>query len=215
MDRNTALLSILIAAAWCANAGAQTAPAAGSTDSLAASNGRFAVDLYREIGTRRDGNLFLSPYSVSSALAMVWAGGRGETGEEIARVLHLTALPQTVNAGMRGLKASLEEIARKGDVEFAIANRLWGDRSHPFLPDYVASTRETYGAALETLDFQGAPDAAREAINRWVEETTKERIRDLLPSGSIGATTRLVLTNAIYFKGKWARPFPEGATREE
>lgn len=211
-------LSLLLAASWGgeAAAGATGAPgSSGGLGPLSAANGRFAIDLYREMGGGVAGNIFLSPYSISSALAMTWAGARGQTQEEMGRLLRFAAPPESIHAAMRELRSSLEGVAQKGDIELSVANRLWGDRAYTFLPAYLETTREAYAAALEPLDFVGAADASRGIINRWVEKETKDRIRDLLPPGSIDASTRLVLTNAIYFKGKWAKPFAKDATHDE
>ncbi len=180
---------------------------------LVGGNSTFAFDLYGAL--RSDpGNVFFSPYSISTALAMTYGGARGETEAEMARTLHLPFEGGRVHAAFAHLQAALDEEAEKGNYEWNVANRLWGQRDYDFLPAYLELTERYYGAPLETLDFMGSPEPARQTINRWVEEQTRDRIQDLLPSGSITRDTVLVLTNAIYFLGNWERQFPAEATRE-
>jgi serpin B len=188
-------------------------PAAPGPEAKAVSsaNTAFALDLYAKLRDQ-PGNLFCSPYSISAALAMTSAGARGETLAEMNKVLHLPA-DGSAHAGFAALRSALNADLGKG-VELTVANALWGQQGFPFRKEFLALTKKDYGAGLRTVDF-AHPEQARQTINRWVEEQTKDRIKDLLPAGSLDASARLVLTNAIYFKGTWAKQFPKAATRDE
>ena len=175
-----------------------------------ATNG-FAFDLYRHL-QQEEGNLFFSPYSITSALAMTWAGARGETADELARLLHFDAPADAIHAAFQELNGEVN--APSEEAVLRVANALWGQEGYPFHEAYLELVRDHYGGALESLDFIGDSEAARERINAWVEEQTEERIQDLIPPGVLDALTRLVLTNAIYFKGDWERPFHEDNTHD-
>lgn len=179
---------------------------------LAASINAFARELHREL-SKEKGNLFYSPLSVHIALTMVWAGARGATGDQLAKVLHLDSVDTKVHDEYASLIRRLSSEPTRGAAEIRIANRLWPAEDVQIETDFAALTRSRYGAPVETLNFSGQPEQSRRAINRWVEGQTRERIKDLLPLGSIDPMTRLVLTNAIYFKGTWATPFPGASTR--
>jgi serpin B len=180
---------------------------------VVAGNNRFAIDMFRELRSA-DGNLFFSPFSISTAFAMVYGGARGTTGAEIAEVFHFSPEPAQLHAVYREILKSLDTGAGFDGYRLNIANRLWGHREFRFLDDYLALTRENYGAELETVDFVADPEAARTRINGWVEDKTEERITDLFPAGSINNLTRLVLANAIYFKGTWEHQFDPAQTRD-
>ena len=189
----------------------------GDAGSVAAGNTRFAVDLYRQIANDpayAGQNLFFSPYSISSALAITYEGARGTTADEIQSALHLPANDTLRREGFAGVDAGLN----RGDANYTLrtANALWAEKTYPFLPEYIETAGRWYSANVTNLDFVGDSEASRQTINRWVEERTEERIRDLLPPGSINPLTRLVITNAIYFKGTWVMQFdPAGTTEEE
>ncbi|MGI5837337.1 MAG: serpin family protein, partial [Chloroflexota bacterium] len=192
-----------------------------SQDELAAQvagNSTFAFDLYGAI-RQQDGNLFYSPFSVSLALAMAYAGARGETEAQMAKVLHY-ALPQD---RLHPVFNSLDQqLAGRGDgaqgqdgkgFRLKIANSIWGQAGYQFLPQYLETLASSYGAGLRLADFVKAPEPARIAINDWVEKQTEEKIQDLLPKGVIDELTRLVLVNAIYFNAAWKYPFENASTR--
>ncbi len=169
----------------------------------------FGVDLHSRLkGT--SGNLIYSPVSLSTALAMVYAGARGETAAQMAKALHFDLPADRLS---KAIKAVAGQEKAEG-YRLSIANRLWGQQGFPFLPEYLALTRENFGAELETLDFKQS-ESARKTINTWVEKQTEDKIKDLIPSGLLGSDTRLVLTNAVYFLGDWASPFEAFATRPE
>jgi len=187
---------------------------------LSRDNRAFAVDLYRAL-REGDGNLFFSPYSVSSALAMTYAGARGDTETEIAEAFNYTLPQAQLHPAFNALDL---ELARRGKAELYeegerfhlnIANSVWGEREHEFLDAFLDTLAEQYGAGLRLVDFRNDPDGARETINEWVSDETEERIPELIPPGMIDNLTRLVLTNAIYFSASWAIPFEEYFTRED
>jgi serpin B len=177
-------------------------------------NNRFALDLYGHL-RGQPGNLFFSPNSISTALAMTYAGARGETEAQMARTLHFGGDPEAVHQDFRGLIEALRPGEGKAPYRLSVANRLWGQQGYHFLPDFLAITRESYHAELASVDFSGDTEAARDRINRWVAQQTEDKIRDLVPPGVLTPLTRLVLTNAIYFKGDWSRPFAKQATKDE
>jgi serpin B len=194
-------------------------PVVGQDDwaALVKGNNQFAFDLLHAVESD-EGNLVYSPYSVSLALAMTYAGARGETARQMADTLHFTLPQERLHPAFNALDLGLE--GQSSDDEEAglrlnIANALWGQRDYPFEQAYLNTLGENYGAGLILLDFIGAPDASRVTINDWVSEQTEERIEDLLPEGTINTDTRLVLTNAIYFYGAWASPFEEAATVDD
>jgi serpin B len=205
--RLVALLGLLLASPALAQ---PTAVPDETVVRFARSSNGFGLELYRQLRAT-PGNLVVSPASVSIALAMAWGGARGKTAEEMQAVLRFDR-PATETMQVSGrLAAALTDPKRP--VTFRIANRLFGEQSYRFERAYLDATKAAYGAALEPLDFRGAPDQARDRINGWVEQQTERRIRDLVPPGGIGAATRLVLVNAIYFLGDWAAPFKMEATR--
>jgi serpin B len=188
---------------------------------LVAGNSAFALDLYsRLVEDQGDQNLFYSPYSISLALAMTYAGARGETEAQMADALHYT-LPQAelhpaFNALDQTLESRGEGAEGKDDEGFRlnIANAIWGQEGYSFLDAFLDTLAENYGAGLRVLDFAAAPEKARVRINDWVSERTEGKIEELIPEGMIGPMTRLVLTNAIYFNAAWAEPFDEENTQD-
>jgi len=181
--------------------------------SAAEGNNRFALDLFQAIREKEDGNLFVSPFSISTAFAMVYAGARGETQAQMADVFHFTMDQERMHPAFGALLRSLDTGASFDGYRLNIANRLWGDDGFALLPAYVDLTREHYGADLRQLDF-GQPEAARGTINDWVAEKTEGKIENLIPPGMINAYTKLVLTNAIYFKGRWLSRFDSDLTQD-
>jgi len=182
-------------------------------------NSAFAFDLYQAL-REKDGNLFYSPYSISLALAMTYAGARGETERQMTGALHFM-LPQerlhpTFNSLDQAL-ASRGQGAQGQDGEgfrLNVVNAMWGQQGYEFLPAFLDLLAENYGAGLRVLDFASAPEEARTTINEWVSEQTEDRIKDLIPQGAVDALTRLVLTNAIYFNAAWAKPFQAKLTAD-
>ncbi len=185
---------------------------------LASGNNAFAFDLYQVLA-REDGNLFYSPYSISLALAMTYAGARGETENQMADTLHFRLSQDMLHATFNALDtelASRGEGARGKDGEgfrLHIVNAVWGQQGYEFLETFLDVLAENYGAGLKPVDFAGAPEESRLIINDWVAERTEDRIKDLIPPGVIDGLTRMVLTNAIYFNAAWSHPFDEHGTR--
>jgi serpin B len=178
-------------------------------------NTEFALNLYGKLRAH-SGNLFCSPYSISTALAMTYAGARGQTAAEMARALDFTLDPGRLHPAFGALQQQLiQGSGPKHGYQLNVANALWGQQNFGFLPDFLNLTRRDYGAGLREIDFTTDPEAARRVINTWVEQQTHDRIKDLLPQGLLTTDTRLVLTNAIYFKGFWAEQFKKAQTRPE
>ena len=175
---------------------------------------QFAWQLYQQL-RGGEGNLFFSPASISIALAMTYAGAEGVTQEQMSRTLHFPMPASQVHQGMRALLSRWVSPSSEGGYRLRIANRLWGQRSYEFLPEFLNITKAKYGAELARLDFEGSTEESRMVINRWVEEQTEDKIQDLIPAGSLAADTRLVLTNAVYFKGDWTEPFDKKQTKVE
>ena len=186
-------------------------PAATAFDPADSVN-QLTVDLYNKLSGKSDGNLFLSPYSISSALAMVYGGARGETAAQMESTLHFGGQGAT-HPAFSSLRKKLNAIEAKGEVQLSVANSLWPQMDYAFLPDYLALTREFYGSEIKPVDFKTDTEGARKEINSWVEQKTNDRIKDLIPEGMLDSSVRLVLANAIYFKGSWARQFKADHTR--
>ncbi len=175
----------------------------------------FALDLYREL-SRRPGNLFFSPFSVSTALAMTYVGARGETASEMASVLRFPADREKLYPAHARLLARLdpgEERHPTPTHKLTIANHLWGQSGIDWLPAFQQTCRDYYRSDLSLLDFVADPEAARLTINDWAADRTEQRIQNLLLPGDITGDTPLVLTNTIHFLGEWQRAFPVEATR--
>jgi serpin B len=202
---------------------------AGETQTAALIANSIGVDLFQKPGNS-DTNLCLSPYSIADALAMTYAGTDGVTRVEMARALHFPENESTLHDSFLALHRALEEMQIKGNrspqqtdkrnlpdqpVTLAIANRLFAQEGFEVRSSFVALVKEKYDAPLLFLDFKKDANAARKAINDWVDEQTSHRIRDLIPGDGLEASARLVLANAIYLKAPWAESFSESASRPE
>jgi serpin B len=188
-------------------------------ETLVEGNTRFALDLYEYLREGEEGNLLASPYSVSVALAMTYAGAREETESQIAEAMRFS-LEEEIHPVFAALYHELEARSEadedgEGDpFELAAANAAWGLESYPYREEYLALVETYYGAGFNVVDFEGDPEGSREEINAWVAERTEERIDELLPEDSIDELTRLVLTNALFFHAAWAEPFEEERTED-
>ncbi len=180
-----------------------TAPVAVSSDAATASNA-FASDLHGRL-SKTPGNLFYSPASIALAVGMAREGARGKTATEMDTVLHLTGKTPGVLGTLSGIAAGSGDGVSAPEVR--VANKLWVDGSMKLDPGYAALTKSAYAASADNVDFHGAPDPTRLLINAWVATQTKDKIKDLLPQGSVTQDTRLAITNAIYFKGTWKAKF--------
>jgi serpin B len=175
----------------------------------------FALDLWQRIRADAPPNAAISPASVSMALAMTYAGARGETASQMASVLHFDGFEgDALHRAAGNLLAAWNDPARES-YRLAVANRLFGEATYDFEAPFLTLTRELYRAPLEPVDYRTDHEGARGRINGWVAERTEDRIRRLLPPGALTPETRLVLTNAVYFLAEWARPFEPEATRPE
>ncbi len=176
-------------------------------------NKAFAFDLYEKL-KKVEGNLFFSPYSISTALAMTYAGARGNTEKQMGTALHFTLDQKRFHPAFACLESQLKAIHEKSDIELNIANALWAQEDYVFLREFLDLIQSNYGTVLNHVDFKRTCEAARKKINVWVEQKTKDKIKDLIKPGVLNALTRLVLTNAIYFKGAWESQFKKYRTKE-
>jgi len=174
---------------------------------------QFALDFYFKIKDDEKGNIFYSPYSISTALAMTYEGARGKTADEIQSVFHF---PKD-DATRRSSVAAIYNGLNKKDAKYRLhtANALWVQKGYQLLSEYTNRVEKYYAGKATNVDFVRATEQARQTINNWVENKTDNKIKDLFPQGSLNLFTRLVLTNAIYFKGIWVKEFDKGETREE
>jgi serpin B len=189
-------------------------PVKPAPNPIPAANNAFTWDLYRQLnGT--PGNAFFSPLSIEAALGMTAAGARGNTLTQMRKALALPVDAAATHAGFQSLFAALNDEktpADKRGFELTVTNALWGSATYPWRKEYLTLVADSYGGGLFHTDF-GQPEPARQKINNWVEGQTKQRIKDLIPKGVIDAATRLVLTNAVYFKGAWQLPFDVKQTK--
>jgi serpin B len=198
-----------------------TSPAVAESDlaELVAGNNAFAFDLYQAVRAS-EGNIFYSPYSISQALAMTYAGARGETKQQMADTLSFTLPDDRLHPAFNALDLELAargEDHRRGEssrFQLNIANAIWGQEGYAFLPEFLDVLAQNYGAGVRLLDFVSAPEESRLAINDWVSDQTEGKIPDLMPQGVINPMVRLVLTNAIYFNAGWSFPFKAQDTEE-
>ncbi|MBN2445560.1 MAG: serpin family protein [Phycisphaerae bacterium] len=209
----TQILVALVVATGLAPAGAdEDVDMAAQQRDTVAGNTRFALDLYGKLRDQ-DGNLFFSPLSISAALAMTYAGARGETAQEMAQTLHFDVTGDDLHAKMGRLLDRLKSTDNAA-WQLHIANALWPQAGYTFLDEFFDLVQQNYHAGLDSLDFAKATEEARKTINTWVEKHTAEKIKDLIPPGVLDAATTLVLTNAVYFKASWVREFDPNLTKD-
>jgi serpin B len=188
-----------------------TALAQGAGQVAVASN-KFAFELYDRYKTD-EGNIFFSPYSISSAMAMAYEGARGKTAEEIREAFHFS---QDASLDREAFSNVYKEInSGSKSYTLATANALWAQKDFKFLESYFSLIEQYYGGKATNLDFINETEQSRLTINNWVEEHTNNKIKNLIPAGTLDKFTRLVITNAVYFKGEWLTPFNDKITREE
>ncbi len=187
----------------------------GAIKSLVDGNNAFALDLYNTLRSQ-NGNLILSPYSISLALAMTYAGARGETEAQMAQTMHFA--PQNeLHPSFNALDLELGKKPTNSDkdqepMQLNIANAVWAEQTFAFLPEFLDTLAVNYGAGVSLADFVNNPNTERVTINNWVSDQTEDKINDLLPDGSISPDTRMVLVNAIYFKADWLDQFDANDT---
>lgn len=177
-------------------------------------NNQFAIDLYHRLAADSKGDVFVSPESISLALAMTYAGAAGQTAEQMASTLHFTLPRDELNAAFARLLKQWSPGSAPREYELNIANRLWAQQGYKFLDSFLKITRDDFGAELAQVDFVHQAEAVRQTINAWVAKQTADKIKDLIGSGALGPDSRLVLTNAIYFRGQWQSPFDAAATKK-
>ncbi|XP_043921186.1 leukocyte elastase inhibitor-like [Protopterus annectens] len=179
---------------------------------LITANTKFALDLFKHVtGDSNDDNIFFSPLSLSVALAMVYFGARGNTAEQLAKILHY-AKTSDVHRQFKALNAVINNPSSLYEIK--IANRLFGEKTFDFVQKFLDNTKKFYQAELSRVDFLHQSETARRDINAWVESQTEGKIKDLLPEGSVESDTVLILANAIYFKGTWKKTFEPWNTEE-
>jgi serpin B len=219
----TSLLLVLPLATMLASS-----PAADSKIASSAVNA-LGVDLYRAHASG-DANLLLSPYSIQNALAMTYTGADGDTRAEMQRVLHFPPDEDALDGSFGALAQELADAAKKSaeavkhskefggpstPIEYSLANRLFAEKDYEFRAPFLNRVKDHYGAPLEKVDYKANPEKVRAGINRWVEEQTKNKIRDLIPAGVIDRETRLTLVNALYLRAPWSAEFSEKLTKKE
>jgi len=180
---------------------------------LVSGNTEFAFDLYQAVRAR-EGNLLYSPYSVSLALAMAYAGARGTTEEEMAEVLHFTLPQEDFHPALQTLSLTVASRSADPKIQLTIANSPWVQTGYSFLPTFLDLLAANYNAAPRHVDFLGAPGEACDAVNEWVSRETEGKIQNLLDPAAIKPLTQLILANAVYFKADWLHPFSTAATRD-
>ncbi|XP_069814206.1 leukocyte elastase inhibitor [Dendropsophus ebraccatus] len=180
-------------------------------ESLSSACTNFSLDLFKKLCYNHpNGNIFYSPLSISAALAMILLGARGKTAEQLSKVLHFDTV-QDIHSNFQSLNAQINK--KSSSHTLNLANRLYGEQTFNFLPEFLSSIQRLYQAELGTVDFLSTFEAARKEINKWVSEQTQGKIPEILTEGLVNGNTKLVLVNAIYFKGDWAEKFnPEHTT---
>jgi serpin B len=177
-------------------------------------NNAFAFDLYAKLASGK-GNIFFSPYSISTALAMTYAGARGKTESQMARVMYFRKDRKGFHKTYGEMQSRINGVQKEGNVKLCVANSLWMQKDYKFLPSFLALTQTNYDAAFNYVDYKKDAEAARVSINTWVAQKTNDKIKDLIGQGALDATTKMVLANAIYFKGSWAQKFDTAMTKEQ
>jgi serpin B len=189
-----------------------TKTSGGDVRAAAGDANAFALDLYARIAGGESGNAFFSPTSITTALALAYAGARGSTAEQMAKTLHFSLEGQALHRAQGDLARTIA--GERPGLKITIANAIWGQQGYPFEQAYLQLGRDYYGAPLKPVDFRQAAEQARATINDWVEKETQGKIDELIQPGSLDAMTRLVLTNAIYFKGVWSHEFDPENTEQ-
>lgn len=174
-------------------------------------NNQFAIDLYNQLQREISGNLFFSPYSLSTAMAMTYEGSRNQTAIQISQVFHFPQPPGSLYPEFTSL---LNDIKSRNSSQLYLVNRLWGQSGYRFQEPFLQITKNHYNAQLNQVDFMGDHEKSRQIINDWVSQETNHKITDLIPPGILDRLTRLILTNAVYFSGDWLSPFPEKYTQD-
>jgi serpin B len=193
-----------------------TIPTSSSqASSTSVANNQFAIDLYSRYANEKGANenVFFSPFSISSAMAMVYEGAKGQTAQEIGNVFHFPADIATLRSGYQNAFESINN--NSSSYTLSTANALWVQNDYQLLPSYTNAVQTYYGGSITNLDFANDPSVAASTINQWVASRTANKIQNILSPSDVTPATRLILTNAIYFKGAWSAPFEEAATQNK
>lgn len=212
MRQDTLFYVVLISAILTAGCGNDTSDPRSQSEEVQAvvqGNSAFAIDLYQQL-RHADGNLFFSPYSISTAFAMTYAGARGETEKQMAQTLHFSLDQETLHPALATVQASLNQSNQAG-ATLHIANSLWPRNGHALLDNYLSLTKKCYGVSISPVDY-AQPQQASDTINQWIRENTAGKIDQVLAPGAIDDLTEMILVNAIYFKGTWQHQFHPGLT---
>ncbi len=175
-------------------------------------NNQFAFDLYSKLSKSKQGNIFYSPYSLSAALAMTYEGARGQTAKEIKSVFHFPK-----SNILRSNFATIQNGINKENKFYKLktGNALWAQYNYRFLKNYTDRVKKYYGGKVVNLDFKQETEKSRQTINSFIEKQTNNKIKNLIPAGVLSSMTKLVITNAIYFKGSWKWEFDKSKTSEQ
>ena len=174
----------------------------------------FALKTYKQLANKDDKNVFFSPISINLAIGITYAGAKGETEQQMASVFNFPENTQKFHKSMGALQENI--LSKASDrVEISLTNQLWADQNYKFRCQYLQKAKKCYKAPVKRLNFYSNLDESRISINNWVEEQTNDKIKDLLPEGSLSEQTKMVITNTIYFKGQWEKKFDERNTRNE
>jgi len=195
------------------DSGQQTIPEISSeANPIVYGNTAFALDLYSQL-KECEGNLFFSPFSISSALAIAYSGAKGNTEKQMAQVLHFPTNQEALHAEMSQIRAKLDAISTKEEVELNVANGLWAQKNYGFLDEFLLLVYKNYGSVVNFANFITDHEAARKEINGWIERETKRKIKNALGPRVLSPVTRLVIVNGIYFKGDWSSRFKKKNTK--
>ena len=214
MKSKLKIVSIIVAVTFFLSSPSIFAKTNSDLQTIIKGNSDFGFDLYQRLKGEK-GNLFFSPYSISTALAMTYAGARGQTEKEMAEVLHFSLEQEPLHSSFSKLQSELNAIQNKGYVKLSIANSLWAQEGYHFLDTFFNLNKKYYGAGLNFVDFEKETEAARKTINIWVKDKTQQKIKELIKPGMVDSLTTLVLCNAIYFKGNWLVQFDKKRTKKD
>jgi serpin B len=213
----THLISLMLLAtaviAASATSFAAERPEQSSVDAVVKGNTVFALKMHQEL-SEKGGNLFFSPYSISSALGMIYAGACGNTEKEMREAMSFPEERDKLCKSFGELQEELNAIQKTGDIKLSVANAIWAQKGYKFLPSFMDLVNKEYKSKISLADFIGHAEAERKMINSWVEQHTSNKIKDLISKGTLNSFTRMVLINAIYFKGDWASQFKKSHTQE-
>ncbi len=180
---------------------------------LVKNNNQFAFNLYNNIPKKAEENIFFSPYSISTSLAMTYAGAQGETANQMAKVLRFPPQKDPLNQGFYQLNNNFKEQQKDSEYKLIQANSIWGQKGESFLKSFTQTISNSYEAKTTEIDFKNSENA-RNTINSWIKEKTQTKITEIIPKGMLNEKTKLVLANAVYFQANWAMEFSPEKTKK-